>query len=158
MQIEIIETISEIINIMASIVTVPAWCGAWIITTLGVQIVASVALGVEFTLSLQTVAQIVFGLFISGVWGVLVDEVIALKGYNKNWFWWGAIFGFFALFVAVLRKKAEVKVEERTKAEIEALEQKTLDNGGWKCDKCGKVMSSCVGMCGCGRVRAEQIQ
>ena len=32
--------------------------------------------------------------------GVVTNKVIKNKGYKENWFWWGCLFGVFALIVA----------------------------------------------------------
>ena len=35
------------------------------------------------------------------IFGIVVNKVLENKGYNENWFWWGFLFGIFAVIVAL---------------------------------------------------------
>jgi len=41
-------------------------------------------------------AVLVYGI----IFGIVTNKVIKNKGYKENWFWWGCLFGVFALIVA----------------------------------------------------------
>ena len=42
------------------------------------------------------------------IWGFATRAVIYNKGYDKNWFWWGFIFGFIAFIVALTKRDISV--------------------------------------------------
>lgn len=58
----------------------------------------------------------VWGLLVYGIiFGVVTNIVIENKGYEENWFWWGFLFGVFALIVACT-KPSKVVVAGITQA------------------------------------------
>ena len=56
-------------------------------------------------------AVLVYGI----IFGVVTNKVIKNKGYKENWFWWGCLFGVFALIVACT-KPSKVAVAGITQA------------------------------------------
>lgn len=105
------------------------------------------------------------GLIVQGIiWGVATNKVIENKGYSENWFWWGFFFGFLALIVACTKPQAQyynssssssslfaASAEEKMKIQQQSL----LEQGGWKCNKCGNVNPSYTGTCNCGNLKAS---
>ena len=103
------------------------------------------------------------GLIVQGIiWGVATNKVIENKGYSENWFWWGFFFGFLALIVACTKPQAQsynssssslfaAAAEEKMKIQQQSL----LEQGGWKCNKCGNVNPSYSGTCNCGNLKAS---
>lgn len=57
--------------------------------------------------SLIIVYMIVFIIW-GVIWGFATRTVIYNKGYDKNWFWWGFIFGFIAFIVALTKRDISV--------------------------------------------------
>ena len=100
------------------------------------------------------------------VWGIIcgvaTNKVIEKKCYSDNWFWWGFFFGFLALIVACTKPQAQsynssssslfaAAAEEKMKIQQQSL----LEQGGWKCNKCGNVNPSYSGTCNCGNLKAS---
>ena len=89
------------------------------------------------------------------LWGVLVNKVIQHKGYARNWFWWGFLFGLAALAFALLKPQiGRTAVSngwktEQNRIQQKMLNQKLLENGGWICS-CGRVNANYVTTCPCG--------
>ena len=82
-------------------------------------------------------------------WGVVTQKIIDNKGYDTNWFWWGFFFGLVAFIIALTQPDAP-----RTIPDAASLDERTLQNGGWKCT-CGRVNPSYTGTCACGRSKRE---
>lgn len=59
-----------------------------------------------------------FGILVYGIiFGVVTNIVIKNKGYEENWFWWGCLFGVFALIVACTKpSKVAVPMVEQAPA------------------------------------------
>ena len=104
------------------------------------------------------ISLIVWGI----IWGVATNKVIENKGYSENWFWWGFFFGFLALIVACTKPQAQsynssssslfaAAAEEKMKIQQQSL----LEQGGWKCNKCGNVNPSYSGTCNCGNLKVS---
>ncbi len=104
---------------------------------------------------------IILSLIPSIIWGVVVYKVIENKGYYENWFWWGFFFGIFALIVALTKPTVQYTAEqheEETKIKKileEKEKERTIQNGGWECIKCGKVLPHYTGTCGCGNTKSN---
>lgn len=97
------------------------------------------------------------------IFGFATDKVVANKGYNENWFWWGFFFGFIALIVALT--KPEVRVEYTVSrnpesalfraAAAEKRKTQIAAGGGWICSRCGAENPGYTGTCGCGMSKSE---
>ena len=83
-------------------------------------------------------------------WGNKVNEVVANKGYNEDWFWtgfWGkqmALNEALALPQKSLTNKNESKLLSTAKKDESSLKD------AWKCDKCGMINPNYTGTCSCG--------
>lgn len=105
------------------------------------------------------------GLIVQGIiWGVATNKVIENKGYSENWFWWGFFFGFLALIVACTKPQAQYYNSSSSSSSLFAAsaedkmkiqQQSLLEQGGWKCNKCGNVNPSYTGTCNCGNLKAS---
>ena len=111
----------------------------------------------------------VIGVIIWGiVWGVATNAVIHNKGYDENWFWWGFFFGFIAFIVALTKSENRKSYSYSDDSSSytsnlgsigsiysqEAQNKRTLSEGGWTC-KCGRINTSYIGTCACGRTKAD---
>ncbi len=90
------------------------------------------------------------------IWGIATYKVIENKGYSDNWFWWGFFFGFIALIVALTKPDAN-QYAVPAAPEESGIDQKMLNNGGWKC-LCGRVNPSYTGTCACGKSKQEVLK
>ncbi len=90
------------------------------------------------------------------VWGIATYNVIENKGYSDNWFWWGFFFGFIALIVALTKPDANQYAVSAAPGKS-GIDQKMLDNGGWKCT-CGRVNPSYTGTCACKKSKQEALE
>lgn len=107
--------------------------------------------------------------------GYITNEILKNKGYSLNWFWWGFIFGLWAILFALIkpdltRTYSDNQVttflhdyaEEEYNRRINVSggnsqnlnDIRLMDNGGWKCS-CGRINASYVGTCGCGKLKSE---
>ena len=107
--------------------------------------------------------------------GYITNEILKNKGYSENWFWWGFLFGIWAILFAFIKPDltrtysdnqvntflhdyAEEEYNRRNNVSGEKSQNindiKIIDNGGWKCS-CGRINASYVGTCGCGRLKSE---
>ena len=82
-------------------------------------------------------------------WGIVTNQIVANKGYDKNWFWWGFFFGILAFAVALTKQDVS-----RYTTASPSLDDRTLQNGGWKCP-CGRVNPAYTGTCACGKSKRE---
>ena len=107
------------------------------------------------------------------IFGFATKTIIANKGYDDNWFWWGFFFGLIALIVACARPQnidysyfnsqpsqptytgyqSSYGSNLRNAADMVHNEQ-VLAAGGWKCS-CGRVNASYVSSCSCGKSKSE---
>ena len=89
------------------------------------------------------------------VWGCVTQKVIDNKGYDDNWFWWGFLFGVFALIVACTKPQNtytpsnEPSIYDRYMASKAEKESQPIISNTWRCS-CGRINPAYVGTCVCG--------
>lgn len=100
---------------------------------------------------------IVWGL----IWGIATKTVNENKGYDGG-FWLGFWLGFIGLIIVACKSEnhAVTNYSYATSSLLSAAakendEKKMLSNGGWKCNKCGRVNPSYTGSCGCGMSKSD---
>lgn len=103
------------------------------------------------------------------IWGCVTQQVIYNKGYEDNWFWWGFLFGFFALIVACTKPQNIPKTQTNyntsafssTNSNTSIFSDKPSANrnttpaGSWKCS-CGRINPHYTGTCACGMSQHKQ--
>lgn len=96
------------------------------------------------------------------IWGIITYSVNNNKGYYGG-FWWGFFLGFIGLIVVAC------KTDNRTLAYYRSQEEETvhrynsneinnarlINEGGWKCAKCGRTNANYVTSCICGISKKE---
>lgn len=95
------------------------------------------------------------------IYGITINIIIENKGYEENWFFYGAIFGTLAIFVALSKPvnptvyvtRGELSEEMKKLVDIYFdTEKNKSELDKWHC-QCGRTNASYVGTCGCGRKR-----
>ncbi len=103
---------------------------------------------------------IIVGIFWGVIWGIATQKVNENKGYYGG-FGLGFFLGLIGLII-VLCKPDNRYAPAQTQyspmyptAYSEAGDRKMLENGGWKCKKCGRINPSYTGTCACGMTKGE---
>ena len=90
--------------------------------------------------------------------GKITNFILRKKGQTKNWFWLGFFFKLIAIVFALIEPKVTqtpiISPEQKEELERKKTDE-YLSNGGWICNKCGKVLPSYTGTCGCGNTRLK---
>lgn len=89
------------------------------------------------------------------IFGFAADAIVSNKGYEENWFWWGFFFGLIALLVALSKPQNTVEISYEIREETH--QKNLLENGGWKCSRCGTVHPAYTGTCGCGGTKKDSL-
>lgn len=94
------------------------------------------------------------------LWGLITRQIIKLKGYEENWFWWGFFFWIFAVIAAICKEKHPYQllysqnkaVDENgdNLSESTGLDMNKLKEAKWQCCVCGTVNAIHVQNCKCG--------
>lgn len=107
------------------------------------------------------IGVIVWGL----IWGYATKTVNENKGYYGG-FWLGFFLGFIGLIIVACKsenRSSNNYTESYTQnsmlseASSEASNKKTIAQGGWKCNNCGRVNQSYTGTCACGTSKSDNI-
>ncbi len=100
---------------------------------------------------------------ISGlIFGCIAQAISEEKGYDTG-FGWGFWLGVIGLIVVACRPDRRIVHSYNdypsnsylSAAAEEKRSQQTMSNGGWKCQKCGRLNQSYTGTCACGMTKNE---
>ena len=123
-------------------------------------------------------------LFWGLIWGLITKTINENKGYDGG-FWWGFFLGFIGLIVVLCKPDNRTFINNNSNsvpndswtygsspapvastnaaylsytsaAEKEQNERRILSEGGWKCNKCGRVNPAYTGTCICGVLKRDQ--
>lgn len=107
--------------------------------------------------------EIIIGIIVWGIiWGAATSIVIKNKNYNdsETWFWWGFLFGFIALLVAIAKPeyRSHTTYSNQPSHLTPYLQntnnyQSNSPTNSWYCSKCGKTNYAYVGTCACGNTK-----
>lgn len=104
-------------------------------------------------------AWIIGGLVWGIVWGIATQVVNEDKGYDGG-FWLGFFLGIIGLIIVAcktdIRKYKDYQNSSLLSQQLSMdNEKKILENGGWKCSKCGRINANYTGSCACGMTKAN---
>lgn len=88
------------------------------------------------------------------IFGFATNAVVNNKGYEENWFWWGFLFGFLALIVALA--KPEPQYQSETFESNFRTGSERIKTGTWRCPSCSKTNQSRTALCDCGTKRPKE--
>ncbi len=108
---------------------------------------------------------IIIGVIINGILcGLVTQTIIEEKGYYENWFWYGLVFGEFAILAAKVKEEKHATSLEYTvpsyltsdTSELSSVSASASNpSGKWICSKCGRTNQGYTGSCGCGMTKTE---
>ncbi len=83
-------------------------------------------------------------------WGFVTKAIVVNKGYpGKGWFFWGFLFGIYAMAIALIEPDIRA-VQEKEKSD-----SAVIKSGGWICGFCGYANSKDAEICRCGTDKSE---
>lgn len=102
----------------------------------------------------------IFYILIAGVyllncffWGFVTNAIVENKGRpGKAWFWWGFLFGIYAMALALTEPDMRA-IQEKDKSD-----SAVIKSGGWICGFCGYANSKDAETCRCGKEKAETLE
>lgn len=92
------------------------------------------------------------------IFGIAANAVIANKGYDENWFFWGFFFSFIALIVALSRPPKPYEPIRENPLLKRSDGQQEANGGRWQCAFCGNTNENNVTTCSCGKSREDSLQ
>lgn len=100
------------------------------------------------------------GIIVSIIFGFITSWINESKGYNGG-FAWGFFLGVIGIIVVACRADNRHHYNESTENSAlsayakEISERRILDDGGWKCERCGRINASYSTSCACGITMKE---
>lgn len=92
-------------------------------------------------------------LILAPVFGLITYKINDAKGYYGG-FWWGFFLGIIGVIIVACKPKYRPPYIYDFNEETQ--EKKIISDGGWKCNKCGRVNPNYTGTCACGVSKQAQ--